>query len=47
MREFKAYCLENDCREIDVTFKEDNLKAEGFYKSKGFSKMTKTYRCEL
>ncbi len=47
MREFKAYCLENDCREIDVTFKEDNLRAEGFYKSKGFSKMTKTYRCEL
>ena len=47
MAQFKKYCLENGCHIINVTFKEDNINAEEFYKSKGFGKMTKTYTCEL
>lgn len=47
MAQFRSYCNKNNCHTMNVTFMENNLQAEKFYKNNGFVSMTKTYICEL
>ena len=44
---FKEFCKENDCFYINVTFKEENIEAENFYKKHNFGINSKTYSCKL
>lgn len=44
---FKAYCKENNCNNIAVTFIEKNERAEKFYARHGFTTHKRTYHCNF
>lgn len=44
---FKAYCKENGCNNITVTFMEKNERAEKFYARHGFTTHKRTYYCNF
>lgn len=44
---FKEFCKQNDCYHISVTFKEENIEAEKFYRKHNFGINSKTYTCKI